>query len=417
MDLLINLIPVIVVLIILFRRKHMLVAGLAGGIIAVLIGGLQYELITTLMIEGVGNMLSILVPILYAATATMVAKGGSIHSLVELAQRSLKGKISILAGMIVLIQGFATYAAGTAAGNSMVTAPLMAIAVGAVPEVIAAMAIVSAVGFTTAPSSTETALAAESAGIDVVTHANNMIPFTILFYLVGISVAIYGVYKRGHVIGESKNSEMEFADLSINNLVLRSIPFIALLLMVVFGGTLNNIINFPLLTPPIIVILTSILTYVFSPMDINETSEALVEGSRFILTTLFSVGIFLGFINMIAEIGTFEQLASLAGQVPDMIVLPVAIVLSFLIAIPSGAFAAGVLALILPTLATLGLPSEAMGFVAVATGLGTQVSPVQINVAALAEGFDLDIIAIVKNNVKYTIIMLVLTIITAVVFV
>ena len=79
----------------------------------------------------------------------MVSKAGSIESLVELARRSLKGKISILAGIIVLIQGFATYMAGMGAGNTMVTAPLAAAAVGAIPEVIVAMAIVSAVGFTT----------------------------------------------------------------------------------------------------------------------------------------------------------------------------------------------------------------------------------------------------------------------------
>lgn len=417
MGLLINLLPVLIVLIILFNRKHMLVAGLVGGLIAVMIGGLGYDQISSLMIEGVANMLSILVPILYAATATMVAKGGSIHSLVELAQRSLKGKIAILAGIIVLIQGFATYAAGTAAGNSMVTAPLMAIAVGAIPEVIAAMSIVSAVGFTTAPSSTETVLAAESAGVDVVAHAGNMLPFTIIFYLIGISIAIYGVYKRGGIVNSKKSTNLEFAELSTSQLIVRSVPFILLLLMVVFGGTINELIGFALFTPPIIVIITSVLTYIFSPMDLNETSEALVDGSRFILTTLFSVGIFLGFINMIAELGTFEQIASLAGQVPSAIVLPVAIVLSFLIAIPSGAFAAGVLALILPTLSTLGLPSEAMGFVAIATGLGTQISPVQINVAALAEGFDLDIIAIVKNNVIYIVGMLIVTIIVAVIVV
>jgi len=130
---------------------------------------------------------------------------------------------------------------------------------------------------------------------------------------------------------------------------------------------------------------------------------------------LFAVGIFLAFINMIAEIGTFEEIASIANNAPESVVLPVAMVIAFLIAIPSGAFAAGVLTLILPTLSALGLPSEAMGFVAIATGLGTQISPVQINVAALAKGFDIDIIDVIKANFKYVIGSLILLIIIAVI--
>ena len=113
---------------------------------------------------------------------------------------------------------------------------------------------------------------------------------------------------------------------------------------------------------------------------------------------------------MIGELGTFEQIAALASNVPEAIILPVAMIIAFLIAIPSGAFAAGVLTLILPTLSALGLPSEAMGFVAIATGLGTQISPVQINVAApLAKGFEIDIIDVIKGNLKYILGALALT--------
>jgi len=418
MSLIINLIPVIVVLILLFTKKHMLVAGLSGAVVAVLIGGLSIEMISNLFIDGVGNMMAITVPILYAATADMVSKGGSIQALVKLAKRLLKSKTAILAGIIVLIQGFATYAAGTAAGNTMVTGPLIAMAVGAVPEVIAGMAIVSAVGFTTAPSSTETALTAESAGTEVVTQAGNMLPFTIVFYLLGVALAIYGVYKKGTLVSNSDTpEEREETEESNKELLTRSIPFISLLVMVVFGNSLNTLIGISLFTPPVIVIFTTIITIFFTPLDMNETSEALVDGSKFILTTLFSVGIFLGFINMIAELGTFEQLAALTELVPESIVLPVTMVLAFLIAIPSGAFAAGVLALILPTLATLGLPSEAMGFVAIAVGLGTQISPVQINVAALSGGFDLDLLDVVKYNSKYIIGTLVVAMIIAVIFI
>lgn len=415
MSLLINIIPLVVVLALLFKKQHMLFAGLVGGVLAILIGGLDMSQASQMFVGGITNMLSITVPIIYAASAAMVSKAGSIESLVELARRSLKGKVSILAGIIVLIQGFATYMAGMGAGNTMVTAPLAAAAVGAIPEVIVAMAIVSAVGFTTSPASTETVLAAESAGRDVISHAAAMRPYTIAFYLLAAGLAIYGVYKKGGIT--KVNAEKEDIDKSRSNgtLLKQSIPAIALLVMVVGGNALNSLIGISLFTPATAVIFTSILTVLLTPLNINETSEALIDGSKFILTTLFAVGIFLSFINMIGELGTFEQIAALASNVPEGIILPVAMIIAFLIAIPSGAFAAGVLTLILPTLSALGLPSEAMGFVAIATGLGTQVSPVQINVAALSKGFEIDIMDVIKANLKYILGALILLIIIAVI--
>lgn len=416
MELLINIIPLAVILVLLFMKKHMLFAGLVGGILAMIIGGIGIGEATGIFIGSVGNMLGITVPILYAATAAMVAKAGSIEALVELAKRGLKGKIAILAGVMVLIQAFATYMAGLGAGNTMVTAPLVALALGAAPEVIAAMAIATAVGFTTSPASTETVLAAESAGRDVVAHASAMFPFTIVFFLLAAALAVYGVHKRGSLVQGNKNEEVkEFVKSS--DLIKRAIPSIVLLTLVVLGNLLNGLIGITLFTPATAVIITAVLTVIFTPLDINETSEALIDGAKFILTTLFSVGIFLSFINMIAEIGTFAQLAGLVAQAPDVIILPAAMLVAFLIAIPSGAFAAGVLALILPTLSVLGLPSEAMGFVAIATGLGTQISPVQINVAALANGFDLEIMDIVKGNLRYVIPAFILITIIAVIFV
>lgn len=415
MNLLIKSIPIIAILVLLIKRRHMLFAGLVGGILAMIIGGIDIPSASKIFVGGISNMLSITVPILYAAAAAMVSKAGSVGSLVELSKRSLKGKISLIAGIIVLIQALATYMAGMGAGNTMVTAPLVAMAVGAVPEVIAAMAIASAVGFTTSPASTETILAAESAGIDAITHAVNMRPYTILFYILAVALAVYGVHKRGSLIRGDKDASEDDTSISNGTLLKRSVPAIALLTMVVAGSKINGLIGYAIFTPGTSIIFTAILTVLLTPLNIDETCEALIDGSRFILTTLFAVGIFLAFINMIAEIGTFEEIALIASKVPETIILPVAMIIAFLIAIPSGAFAAGVLTLILPTLSALGLPSEAMGFVAIATGLGTQISPVQINVAALAKGFEIDIMDVIKANFKYVIGALILLIIIAVV--
>lgn len=413
MSLIINLLPLILILVVLFFRKHMLFAGLLGGILAIIIGGLAIGDASHIVMEGISTMFSYTSPILYAAAAVMVAKGGSFKAIAGIAQNKLKNKISLFAGFLVLVQAAATYMAGMGAGNTMVIAPLVAVSVGAVPEVIAGMAIATAACFTTSPASTETVLAAENAARDVAEHASAMLPFTLIFVLIGAALAVYGVRKRGVMIETSEaGRELNVAETENNDkLWVQTIPAIVLLVLVVFGGKINSLIGVSIFMPLTNVLIAAILTAWLSPLNINETCEALGEGSRFILTTLFSVGIFLGFINVIAALGTFEQLAALIGNAPNAIVVPCAIIIAFLIAIPSGAFCAGVLTLILPTMALLGLPSEAMGLVAMAAGFGTQVSPVQINVAALSDGFKVDIMQIVKGNAKFLVSAMVLLII------
>lgn len=413
----VNIIPLIIMIILLLIKTHMLIAGFAAGITAVIIGGITLDTVNELFLKGISDMMVIVIPILYAATAGMVSKGGSMEALVKLAEKSLKNKLAILAGFIVLIQGFAAYAAGNSAATAIVIAPLMAMAVGAIPEVIGAMAILSAVAFTTTVASPESAFTAESSGIDILSYSNLMFPFTVGFFVLGVCLAIYGVKRRQSQEEQFKSENSIENGENNKKIMIKAIPFISLLILIVFGPVVNNYIGIQFFSPPVVVIIVTLLTMIFSDLSMNETAEALVEGSRFILTTLFSVGIFLGFVNLIAELGTFEQLAELIQLAPDGLILPTAMVISFLIAVPSGAFTAGVLALILPTLSTLGLSPLAMGFVAIATGLGAQLSPVQINVAAFSQGFDLEITDIIKINTPYIIGMLVIIMATAMIVV
>lgn len=414
MSLIINLIPIAIILAALFMRKHMLFAGLLGAIVAMVIGQISIGTASGLVMSGVQTMFSYTAPIMYAAAAVMVARGGSFEAIVKLAESKIKNKMFILAAFLVLVQAMATYMAGMGAGNTMVIAPLVAAAVGAVPEVIAGMAIATAACFTTSPASTETILAAEAAGRDVTEHASAMMPMTILFVLLGAVLAGYGVFRHGSMLkkteGEAQKEE------SAGALLVRAVPAIALLIMVVGGGKINGLIGITIFTPAMNVIITAVLTACLTPLKIEKTCEALGDGSRYILTTLFSVGFFLSFINIIGECGTFEQLAALVGNAPKGIIVPCAIIMAFLIAIPSGAFCAGVLTLILPTMSLLGLPSVSMGLVAIAAGLGTQVSPVQINVAALSDGFQQDIMTTVKGNVKYVVSALVILVVVSLFF-
>ncbi|MGE4291975.1 MAG: transporter [Desulfovibrio sp.] len=401
MDLLLLCLPLLLIIALLFMRQHMLVAGLAGGVLTMLIGGLSIGGATGIFLGGMKQMLSIIVPILYAAAAAMVARAGSVQAIVELAQRYLKGRIAILAGVFVLIQAGATYMAGMGAGNTMVIAPLVAAAVGCIPGVVAGMAIATAACFTTSPASTETAIAAKAAATDLALHASNMLPYTILFVLGGAVLAAWSVWRKGAIVNTPDGVEAPEASMSLGKLWITALPALLLLFLVVGGNFLNALIGVKLFTPMTIIIVTAGAVVACSKLSMTETCEALTDGARFILTTLFAVGIFLGMINLMAEIGTFKEIAGLASTVSPAFVLPVAILIGFGVAFPAGAFCAGVLTLILPTLSNLGMPSEAMGFVAIATGLGTQISPVQINVAALGQGFDLPIMGVVRANLPY----------------
>ncbi len=418
MELLLMILPLAVILFLLIRKKHMLVAGLVGGVVAIIVSwilvatgtleaGIKPADINRLVINvGVTDMLSkYLAPVIYAAGAVMIARSGSIKAFIEALNRVLKGKLAYLAAAIVIVQGLATYMAGMGAGNTMVIAPLMAAAVGFVPEVVAAMAIATAVGFTTSPASTETAFTATAAGMEVGDFANMMIPFTIVVYILAAALAFWGVHKRGSALTSGAQAESEYKDMPTKQLWTMVIPTITFLLLVILGGKINQLFPVPFFLPFINVLIAAILCVIFCKVSPDKVSENLIDGSRYILTTLFGVGLFLGFINMVGFLGTFSELAALVGNAPSWLVIFVACVFAFLIAIPSGAFAAGVLTLILPTLALIpGLSPLGFGLIAISVGLGTQISPVQINVAALSEGFKVSIFDIVKNNTKFVLV-------------
>lgn len=409
------LLPLVPIIVLLVARQHMLIAGAAGGVTAMIVAGIGVGDASGLVLDGIARLLGITVPILFAAAAALVAKGGATNAAVTLARRGLGSRVSLLAGFMVLVQALATYTAGLGAGNTVVTAPLVAAAVGAVPHVIAGMAIATAASFTTSPASTETAVTAEFAGIELIGHANNMLPFTMLFWALGIGLAIWGVRKHGLLMGGGGAVEDELAELPTSRLWLRALPGIALLVMVVASGYINDLAGVTLLTPIIVVLITVVLTYLLTPLTLNETAEGLVQGAQFILVTLFAVGVFLGFINILGEIGTFERIASAAELVPQALVVPIAAMIAFLVAIPAGAFTAGVLSLVLPALSVLGMSSTALGLVAIAAGLGTQISPVQINVAALSYGFDRDVMDIVRSNFRFVALAMALLLTLAVV--
>ena len=61
----------------------------------------------------------------------------------------------------------------------------------------------------------------------------------------------------------------------------------------------------------------------------GKLAEELVQNSSFLLTKLFAIGIFLGFINILAEIGTFTYIAEFIKSSPAFVTVPVAVFIAF----------------------------------------------------------------------------------------
>lgn len=113
-------------------------------------------------------------------------------------------------------------------------------------------------------------------------------------------------------------------------------PAIFLLFAVIFGPIVNDLIGFAFFTPLVYMILTLVLIFLCTDFSMNKSVEAMVDGSTYILTRLFQVGIFLAFINVIAQTGTFAVIAGVAENAPAFIVVPVAILTGILIGIQLG---------------------------------------------------------------------------------
>lgn len=401
------LLPLLVIIAVLVMRKHMIVAGISGAIVAMIIGHMGLAPATKIIMDAIPGMMSMTTPIMYSATALAVAKTGGFDALLRLSRKITGNRVYLVAAAIVLIQALATYAAGLGAGNTMVTGPLAFAAVGAVPELIAGMAIATAASFETSPASAESATISKIAGIDVGTYVNQMFPFTILFWIIGIALAAYGVWRRGRILNEENNEPM-----SMGQIVRTALPPLYFIIVVVAGKYLNMLFGgYHVFTAPFNMISTLVLATILTKSSMDKMAENLIQGSSFILTRLFAIGVFLGFINILSEIGTFKYIAQIAASAPSFIFVATAILAGFIVAVPAGAYSVGVISLVVPVLAAVGLTPLQMGLVALAIGMGTQMSPVQINVAALSQTFEMEIESVVRNNAPYVLGVLVILII------
>ena len=396
---LLTVIPIVIILVLLFKKVDMLIAGLVGGILAMIIGGVTLVRANTLFLEAIPSMLSITVPIVNSAIAGAVFKSGGYTAALSLVRRLIKGKVEYLAAFIVLLMSAATYMSGIGGGTAMVLAPLAFAAVGAIPELIAAMSIAAAVAFTTSPASLETGIISQLTGVAANEYVTVMRPYWIIFTVIAIVIGFIGAKKRDAIFQGDEAEEIK--NKSNGELFKNTIPVIFLLAAVILGPLVNKAVGFPILGPLMYMIITIGLIFLCTDLSLPQASGAMIDGSTYILTKLFQVGIFLTFINIIGETGAFSAIVSLAELAPPLLVVPVAILAGFAIGVPAGAYVGTLLTLVLPVAITLGLPLMSIGFIAIGVGLGSQMSFVNITMQAQSSGFQIPILQVVKGNSKW----------------
>ena len=401
MDGFLSLVPLIVVLVLLFRRVHMIPAALVGAILAMIIGGISLTTANATLMETMPKILGMVVPVINSAVAFAVFNAGGYTSALKLMNRGVGGRSELLAVSIVLLQSLATYMSGIGGGTAVVLAPLAFAACGAIPELIAGMSIAAAVAFTTSPASLESSVFSEISGVAIGDYVNQMRPYWLLFTVIAMVIAYLGAKKRGNLFTSDAPSDVTDPTEDTAQLVKTTIPAAFLLFSVLVGPKINEALDMPLFGPLVYSLGTILLIWVCTSENLNKTFESLVDGSSYILTRLFGVGYFLSFIYIIEKIGAFDTISSMAEVAPHWLMIPAGVLAGFLIGVPAGAYVGTILALILPVVMNLGFSPLAMGFVTMGVGLGSQMSFVNITMQALSSGFQIPIEKVVRGNTPY----------------
>ncbi len=443
---LLSMLPLFVILVLLLPpfRFHFLFAGLIGGITAVIIGGLGPGTVTKLVFDGMGQIMSIFSVMLFAATAMVLARCGCTKAVMELIRGWFGERLEYVAGAMVLVQGAAVYMAGSGAANTLVTAPLVFTVVGFVPQVIAGMSIASGATWATSPSSAESAYISKQMNISVNDYASYMFPYTVTFWAIGMVLAWYGA-RRYRLAGKlqpgvslktgtpanspsagassqpapaiATAAAAEEAPIGAGfSAARRALPFFIMLILILVGPPINRATGVPLFSPVLIPLWVLVAAGLLLWVHPNTLAEMFIEGGVTILRYLFAVAVFLGMINLLAEIGTFTAVAGIVSFAPVTLLTMAGLVAAFLIAIPSAAYTVGIDALIIPVLSAAGVPVWAFGFVGIAVAQGAMISPAQINVAATGHGFQTDIMTIIRTNLPYMPAAFVVTVIMAAFF-
>lgn len=402
---LVSVLPLIVILVLLFMQVDMLIAALAGGVMAMIIGGIGIAGANKIMMDTVPKMLSNTVPIINSAVATAVFRAGGYTAALTLVRRGIGGRLEFVAAFIVILQAAATYMSGIGGGSAMVIAPLAFAALGANRYLIAGMSIATAASFTTSPASLESSVISDLSGTPIAEYVTVMQPYWLMFVCLSIIIAFVGTLKTQQLF--TSESDDSFSSKSKSELWKLTIPAIFLLFAVIAGPSINKLliasglVENALFGPLMYTIITITLIYFCSNFSANESVSAMVSGSEYILKCLFTVGLFLTFIYVIEATNAFKTIASVVALAPPSFVVPVAVLIGLLIGIPAGAYVGSILTLVLPITVVLGFTPVQIGMVAIGVGFGSQLSLVNITMQALSAGFRIPIIQVSRGNLPF----------------
>lgn len=405
-------VPLLVILIMLLPpiKAHVVVAGFVGGVLAIIIGGLTIGAATGFFLEGVSRLFGIAPIILFAALALTLAKAGSMSSALAIANKAFKGKVEYIVPVMVIITALATYAAGTGATNILITAPLLLAAVGFIPLVVAALGVAAGAAWSVSPAAAESAFIAKAMGMEIVDYVTFMRPFAIVMWILAAVIAYIGVRKAqkdgtlkpgkvpvgaGQEISIPAEEKVLLGDPKVSDWN-RTIPFIVLLLLIFFSPILNKYI--PVFTPLTVPFMVLIVTAILVKIPINTLAKEFVDSSKTICSLFFMVGMFIGFTNLLTEIGTFKVIASLPGALPLSLLGVGALIIGFLVSIPAASYSTAVLIMIVPVLQEIGVNPLLFGFLTMMVAQAAMMCPAQVSVAASAHGFRTSIMKIVSNN-------------------
>lgn len=401
----VSVLPLVLILTLLFMQVDMLVAALAGGVMAMIIGGIGIAGANGVMMETVPKMLSNTVPIINSAIATAVFRAGGYTAALTLVRRSIGGRLEFVAAFIVILQAAATYMSGIGGGSAIVIAPLAFAALGANRYVIAGMSIAAAASFTTSPASLESSVISDLSKTPIAEYVAVMQPFWLLFVGIAIAIAFLGTLKTKTLFVSQEDES--FGSKTKAELWKLTLPAIFLLTAVIAGPSINKlliasgIVQTAVFGPLMYTIVTIALIYFCSELSLKQSVDAMVNGSQYILTCLFTVGLFLTFIYVIEKTGAFQTIASIVSLAPSGLVVPVAVLVGFLVGVPAGAYVGSILTLVLPITVVLGFTPVQIGMVAIGVGFGSQLSLVNITMQALSAGFRIPIIQVSRGNVPF----------------
>jgi len=397
---LLSIVPLVIIVILVFMKFDIVIAGLVGAVLAMVVSSVSFETANRQMIEAMPQVFNDSRLMIDAALAAVFMQTGSYKSSVAFIQRCTNMQARYISIFGIFLLTMSVFLSGNGIGSIFIITPFIFAAGGATPFLMSVCSFVSMLALLLSPLSIEAGIIASAGGLRIADYIVLFMTGFVVFALVGVGVGLY-------VINRGKKAELgEKVDIALNKMTTevlfkRIIPLVFLIFALMFGNVINYLFGFIVLSPILYMIGSLILLYLCTPLSVNEVMKTLIDGSTVILPRMFQIALFVGFMNIIMNTGVLEGIAQFVRVMPDSLTLTAAIIVGFLLAVPSGVYIGIVLASILPFVAQLGFLPIELWLVSLGVALGSQLSVANMMVYAHAQGFTQSVLNIIKGNVTW----------------